>query len=431
MSDIKWPITLGTTPDGENVALPLEALLRHAVVLGSTGSGKTVACKVIVEEAVSRGLPVICVDPQGDLASLGLCADVEVLERMGVDPAIAAKYHSKVEVKIWTPGSTHGIPINISPSIQTDGIERYEDRLRAYGAVAASLSSMCGYSQAAQIGEAATVAFSTILEYADTHGLLIEDLSDFADFLADPPMQLAQVLDPVFHANDRAKAEAKFRLKMLGSNRLLFDLGRPIHVDSLFGYEAGGANERGKVRVSVIYLNTLNTPEEKELFVGLLCSAIYQWMIQAASKTPIGLFYMDEVAPYLPPVRKPASKQGLMMLLRQARKYGLCCLLATQSPGDLDYKALGQMGTWALGKLTTNQDAAKVAPAIRAQAGIDIEAIMASITERPKGRFWFINSDVWDEPQDVQIRWLTSRHETLGPDDVAAIVEDSDRENFG
>jgi len=428
---MKLPLNLGTTPDGDDVILPMQALLRHAVVLGSTGSGKTVMCKVMVEECVRRGLPVICVDPQGDLASLGLCEDPEKLEQMGVGADVATEYHSKVEVKIWTPGSTHGIPVNISPSLHMDGITRYEDKLRCFSSIAASLATVSGYSATSVSGEAATVAYSTILEYADAHDLVIENLGDFADFLADPPMALAKSLDPIFGAKDRKRAESRFRIKLMGSNRLLFDLGKAIHIDSLLGYEAGGARDNGKVRVSIIYLNTLNTAEEKELFVGMLCNAMYQWMLQEASKLPVGLFYIDEVAPYCPPVKKPASKQGLMLLMKQARKYGICCLLATQSPGDLDYKALGQAGTWCLGKLTSVQDVAKVAPSIRAQAGIDVDAIMSSINDRNCGRFWVINSDVYDEPQDVQVRWLVSRHEVLSPEDVSNHTDDIDRATFG
>src|SRR5215475_5086203 len=67
---------LGTRRGGPGeVALPVRALLRHAIALGSSGSGKTVFCKVVVEEAVRRGIPVIAIDPQGDIASLALGAD--------------------------------------------------------------------------------------------------------------------------------------------------------------------------------------------------------------------------------------------------------------------------------------------------------------------------------------------------------------------
>ncbi len=56
---------------------------RHAIVLGSTGSGKTVLCKCIVEEAVRNGVPVIAVDPQGDIASLALREDAAKLAQAG------------------------------------------------------------------------------------------------------------------------------------------------------------------------------------------------------------------------------------------------------------------------------------------------------------------------------------------------------------
>src|SRR5688500_1476313 len=67
-------LVLGERRDrpGEPVTLPPAALLRHVMALGSSGSGKTVFCKVLVEEAALRGVPVIAIDPQGDLASLAL-----------------------------------------------------------------------------------------------------------------------------------------------------------------------------------------------------------------------------------------------------------------------------------------------------------------------------------------------------------------------
>jgi hypothetical protein len=427
----KWPLILGTTPDGDDVVLPLEALKRHAVALGASGSGKTVFCKVVVEEVVRHGLPVICIDPQGDLASLGLVGDPDKLVQMGVDPKVAHEYHSKADVKIWTPGSSYGIPLSIAPSLSTEGIEREEDKLRAFASIAGSLASIAGYALGSEAGETAMVAFSLILEYADSNGLLIENLSDFADFLHDPPLALAEQLEPIMGEKERPKVERKFRVKMLGSNKLLYDLGQAIHPDTLFGYENGGAYDNGKVRVSVIYLNTLTSPEEKEIFVSMLCNALYQWMLQAPSQKPVGLLYLDEVAPFIPPVRKPASKASLMLLLRQARKYGLCVLLATQSPGDLDYKALGQIGTWALGKMTTAQEAAKVAPSLRAEPNLDTEAIIDSLPSQPKGRFVLINADHFDGPTECQVRWLVSRHETLSPDQVESLTSDEDREILG
>ena len=69
---------------------------------------------------------------------------------------------------------------------------------------------------------------------------------------------------------------------------------------------------------------------------------------------------MDEVFGFFPPVANPPSKTPLLTLLKQARAFGLGCLLATQNPVDLDYKGLANCGTWWLGRLQTERDKARV-----------------------------------------------------------------------
>lgn len=423
---MKLPLTIGTTPDGGLVQLPIDALRRHMLALGASGSGKTVLCKVMVEEVVRKGLPVIAVDPQGDLASLALSEDPAVLVRMGVDPGIAREFHNRVDVKVWTPGSTLGIPVSFTPAMEVPEDIRPEDRIRAFGAVGQALAGMI-----AADGETAPVAFSMILEYADRNGLACSNIQDFLNFLADPPLPLAREMDAVFDAKARSKAHKAFLIKTLGSNRLMFDLGKPLDINEMFGLWSGGPAEAGKARLSIVYLNTLTSQEDKEIFVSLLCSALYQWMLTLDGARLWGMFYMDEVAPYLPPVKNPASKQGLMLLLRQARKYGLCCMLATQSPGDIDYKALGQVGTMALGRIMGERALGKVEPILRALPNLDTDGIISGLPGMAKGRFILVNPDVYEHPMEAQVRWLVSKHVTVTADGVADLVTDEDRENFG
>ena len=47
-------------------------LLTHAVCIGMTGSGKTGLGVALIEEAAIDGLPVLAIDPKGDLANLML-----------------------------------------------------------------------------------------------------------------------------------------------------------------------------------------------------------------------------------------------------------------------------------------------------------------------------------------------------------------------
>jgi DNA helicase HerA-like ATPase len=46
--------------------------------------------------------------------------------------------------------------------------------------------------------------------------------------------------------------------------------------------------------------------------------------------------------------------------MKQARAYGVGCVLATQNPMDLDYRALSNAGTWMIGRLQTDADRARV-----------------------------------------------------------------------
>ena len=62
----------------------------------------------------------------------------------------------------------------------------------------------------------------------------------------------------------------------------------------------------------------------------------------------------------MPPVRNTPAKNALIKLLKKGRKYGIGCLLATQSPGDLDYKGLANVGTWLAGRITQTADLDKL-----------------------------------------------------------------------
>lgn len=112
----RWPMNIGATGEGLPCVLPLESLRRHALVMGASGSGKTVLGKVIAEESIAKGLPVIAVDVQGDLTALALGAH---------DPA-AAKFMARVESKVWTPASKVGsrFPPLVSISMSCSGSTR-------------------------------------------------------------------------------------------------------------------------------------------------------------------------------------------------------------------------------------------------------------------------------------------------------------------
>ncbi len=137
-------LLLGTSRDtAAAVTLPVRALLRHAIALGSSGSGKTVFCKVVVEEAVRRGVPVIAIDPQGDLASLALGPAAD-LAAHGVDPALAAELRDKADVVVFTPASHKGVALCADPVNAEAARLAADERAHAVTRTASRINALLG-----------------------------------------------------------------------------------------------------------------------------------------------------------------------------------------------------------------------------------------------------------------------------------------------
>lgn len=409
--------------DGAPLTLAPSALLRHVMALGSSGSGKTVFCKVVVEEAVRAGIPAICVDPQGDLASFGAGPiDPAELEALGLDPAIAAEVAERAEVVVLTPGSDRGLPLAADPVDPRLADLAGGERIAAISRTASMVVGLLGFDLDSDDGAGLAAvldrALSELLEAGArpslgqlTEHLLAAGERDFEGY--------ARYLDA---RKIRVACQRLSRLDV-GARRALFHDGVPIDIDILLGRDPRAKVAEGKVRIAVIYLNTLHQQEDKDFFVAALADRLYAWMLANPSPEPQALFYIDEVAPFIPPVRKPACKEGLSLLFKQARKYGVGCLMATQNPGDVDYRAMAQFGTWALGRLTTRQDLKKVEPTLKALAPEQSDAILGRLPALKPGEMVVLSPDQLGAPVEIRARWLATKHETWTEEQIEQQTE--------
>lgn len=416
-----------TPPEGEArpvLKLESDSLLRHMMALGSSGSGKTVLCKVLTEEMVRHGIPAICIDPQGDLCSLALHADdPEFLASKGIDPELAAEFRRKVDPVIFTPASRKGIALSADPmAIDVDSLKT-RDRVYAITSIATMVVSLLGYDLDGDDGAGLIAVFDKALAQLQKRNEFPRDLEAFTKYL--------------LHLDDASKAEfsryldekkidhacQKLARLDVGARRLLFHEGLALDTDLLLGKGEHAAALPGKTRLSIVYLNTLHSQEDKEFFVAALVERLYNWMLRNPSTEPQAMFYIDEVAPFIPPVRKPACKPALSLLFKQARKYGVCCLMATQNPADVDYKAMAQFGTWAIGRLTTRQDMKKVQPTVKSLDPVNVDAIMAELPSQKPGQFVLISPDNFEQTHRLQCRWLYTMHETLDDEKIEALMD--------
>ena len=154
------------------------------MALGSSGSGKTVFSKVMVEEMTRSGIPAICIDPQGDLCSLALGLNSpEELEKQGIDLELARQFRDRVEVVIFTPASRKGIPLCADPFYSDVSVLKGKERLQAVSSVANMLVSLLGYDLASDDGEGLVAAFDYKLTQLAEEHMYPKNLDEFTKVL--------------------------------------------------------------------------------------------------------------------------------------------------------------------------------------------------------------------------------------------------------
>lgn len=383
---------LGATPDGgADFSLPADRLRTHGVVLGMTGSGKTGLCLVLLEELVRAGVPIIALDPKGDLSNLGLLfgdftgndfapwvgrdddpARVALrwkagVARSGLGSDDVAALARKLSLRVFTPGSTAATPVDVLGALRRPAPELLADTEARADLVRDTVSGLLGLigKESDPVRDPAHIVLSTVLDHLWASGA-DPDLETLILQLVDPPFSKVGVfpLDRFFSPDDRMDLAMALNGVVAAPGFAPWKEGAPLDVEALLTVGS-------TVPVNVFHLAHLDE-SQRAFFVSMLLSRVLAWSrSQPGTEGLRALVFFDEVAGYLPPhPGNPASKGPLLTLMKQARAVGLGVVLATQNPVDLDYKALSNAGVWAIGRLQTPQDRDRVLKGIGAP-GLD------------------------------------------------------------
>ncbi len=407
----------------EKFEFPLEALKKHFIALGSSGSGKTVLCKVIMEEAARNKIPAIILDPQGDLASLAILG--KDTEKQGITKDMQDSYTKNTKITIFTPCSSKGVPICINPlKVPKEKIEK-EELINIIQQVANATANLLGYRDDDRGHAAQSIIYFVLLDSYETKKD-IKSFSNLANIIENLPEKIKEkAREFTSSSRDIKELVRKIKYLTIGGKNLLFQFGIPLNIETLL------KNKENKTQISIIYLNTLRSEKEKHFFLAMLSTSLYQWMLSNPSKNLQALYYIDEIAEYIPAgAKKPVTKEILQLIFKQARKYGVGCVISTQNPGDIDYKAFAQFGTWAVGRLTTKQDRDKIKDALKSLAGSQINTIIDELPKLQPSEFIFFSPDVLKDIKKLKSRYLITKHTTLTENDVKKIIPESIRNKF-
>jgi len=429
--------------DGDLLLYDSKDLVTHGVVLGMTGSGKTGLCLALLEEAAMDNIPAIVIDPKGDISNLLLTfPDLDAtsfrpwineddaakknispdefagktaamwksgLADWGQSPERIRQFKDKVDINIFTPGSKSGIPVSILSSLDLPPFEIMDDGEllgeRIESTVSSLLSLVGVEADSLQSPEAVLLSNIFHVEWSEGRNISLESL---IRMIQSPPFKKVGIidLDSFLPEKSRQPLALKFNNLLASPGFSTWLEGPPLDIAKML-HDASG-----KPRISIFSIAHLDDTQ-RMFFVSLLLNQMLGWMRAQKGTTSLrALLYMDEIFGFLPPSANPPSKRPMMTILKQGRAFGLGCLLATQNPVDLDYKALSNIGTWFLGRLQTERDKLRVLDGLEGAAGSQNSPFnrkeMETLLSGLGNRVFLMNNVHEPHPVLFHVRWVMS-----------------------
>ncbi len=394
----------------EPVAIRLEDLTKHTVILAGSGSGKTVLIKRLVEEAALQGIPAIVIDGANDLSRMGDRWPHIPEGWSEEDQQRADLYHQSTEVVIWTPGREAGNPLNLEPLPNFGAIAHDPDELEQ--AIDMSRDSLqdivaAGKSTTAKIKQG---ILRKALEYFATSGG--GSLEDFALLLSDLP---PDAVEGIAKAQKLAPEMSDLLMAEIVNNPLLRQSGSSLDPAILLGL--GSATN--KTRISVINLVGLVGLNTQQQFLNQLAMTLFTWIKKnpAPKGVPLrGLVVIDEAKDFVPSGSNTPCKASLSRLAAQARKYGLGLIFATQAPKSIDHNIIANCSTQFYGR--SNSPAA--IDVIRQQL-MQRGGSSQDIAKLAKGQFYAV-SEALSTPTKIQTPLCLSYHPSSPPDELEVLA---------
>ncbi|HIO93065.1 MAG TPA: DUF87 domain-containing protein [Leucothrix mucor] len=410
----------------------------HAAIIGMTGSGKTGLGVGLIEEAAIDNIPAIIIDPKGDMGNLCLTdpdfspeafqpwvadearskeknpADyaekISSMWKSGIERSHqtverVAKFNA-VEKTIYTPGSSAGVSLNVLSSLDAPPSQIIEDSDFFSSYIKTTVSSLLALigvdADPVESKEYILLAQLITKSWMAGNSLSLEDL---IGRVISPPFKKIGVLplEGFYPQSERFKLATKFNAIIASPTFSAWLKGDDLDIQKLL------YDENGKARISIFSISHLND-DERMFFVTILLNKYIAWMRRQSGTSALKtILYMDEIFGFFPPIKNPPSKEPMLLLLKQARAFGVGIILSTQNPVDLDYKGLSNIGTWFIGRLQTSQDINRVIDGLGGKVGSDydkkeIQTLLANL----KKRTFFLKSAHLDDIRLFGTRWVMS-----------------------
>jgi hypothetical protein len=127
--------------------------------------------------------------------------------------------------------------------------------------------------------------------------------------------------------------------------------------------------------------------------------------------------FLDEADTYMPAQSSPPSKEPLLDLLRRARSGGVGLLLASQNPGDFDYKARDNIATWLVGRVTQDRAIEKMKNLVSGYPNVG-----ARMASQGTGSFFLLQPSASQTARELKADQALMKTEQLPEQEIAALA---------
>ncbi len=387
------PVSIGRTREAvpKPVAVDPMDLTRHTAFLGGSGSGKTTVALALIESLLLRGIPAILLDRKGDLACYARPESWTAPLPVGHGPdaeARRARLRERVDVRLFTPGAAGGRPLGISLLPRGAGALPGPEREAAARAAAASLGGMLGYRTNATAPRLAVLS-KAIEILAELEPDAEMTLPRLADFVASEDNSLVNAIGHLEPKHFKKLLDDLASFQFL-KGHLLAPGGERVKAERLFGLADGDdAAPAGKTRLSIISTRFFDDTASALFWTAQFLLEMGRFAAKRPSPGQLqGVVLFDEADLYLPATGKPVTKEPMENALRRWRSAGLGVMLATQSPGDFDYKCRENVRNWFVGQVKENTALSKMRPMLK-EARTDIAAKLPGLEA---GQFFLVRA---------------------------------------
>lgn len=340
-------LSIGTMIDDSEISVTLDALRfnRHTFWCGQSGSGKTYALGVVLEQLLLHtALPIVILDPNADF--------VRIRETRASSSAATAKKLASMDLRVFRSGNGAG------------------ERLHAR------------YLDLSTASKGAVLQLDPIAD-AEEYNVLLRAEGLVTTF------DTSQMLERLRSSGDPWRLKLANRMENL--QVLEWDL-----------WSRGGSSVVDAIddrpRATVLDLGGFANPAEPK--VAALAVLEHLWS-ERESRRPI-LIVLDEAHNLCPPDPQTdvehALTQQLVQIAAEGRKFGLWLLLSTQRPTKIHPNILSQCDNLALMRMNAPRDLAEIAEVF----GFASEDAIRRSAQFKQGQALFAGSFV-SEPSFVKI----------------------------